>query len=41
MLQHSLIESCRTPTEPIFELCEMENGCVIPGYDVAPIWKRS
>ena len=38
---YSLIESCRTPTELMFELCDIENGCVMAGYDDAPIWNRS
>lgn len=34
---NSPIVSCLTPTDPIFDPCVIENGCVIPGYDVAPI----
>ena len=25
----------------MFELCDIENGCVMAGYDDAPIWNRS
>lgn len=35
------IESCRTPTELMFDECPMEKGCVIPGYDEVPIWNKS
>jgi hypothetical protein len=35
--KHLLIESLRTPTELIFELCDIENGCVMAGYEDAPI----
>lgn len=38
---YSPMESCRTPTEPILVPWLIEKGCVMPGYEVAPIWKRS
>lgn len=39
--EYSLIESCLTPTDVILEPCDMENGCVMPGYEELPIWNRS
>lgn len=35
------IASWRTPTVLMFVPWVMENGCVMPGYDVAPIWNKS
>lgn len=36
-IKFSPIESCRTPTELMFDVWPMEKGCVMPGYEVAPI----